>query len=428
MAIPFPEEFAQMMQALEGVDARALLDALQKPPVKGLRLNALKPSKKLSAWAGALPAVPWCADGRIAPEDFRPGASPLHAAGLFYMQEPAAMAPAEALCARPGERVLDLCAAPGGKTGQLAAAMRGKGVLIANEIHSGRARVLLENLERLGVQNAVVLNETPARILRHFGRWFDAVLVDAPCSGEGMFRRDEDARRQWSRDYVRLCQSRQREILDCAAGLLRPGGRLVYSTCTFNALENEENVRDFLLHHPDFCQAGPARRLLPSEVAGEGQFYAPLQYIGSEAQRDLLALPTVPPAAQYEDFARRFLQTPWEGPFLRAGDDWLYGVSDGVPTLSGLHVLRTGLQLGQLRKGRFEPAHALALWARKDAFIQHMELDEEQAQRYLRGETLEGEISGWGVVCTDGWPLGLVKGTQGVLKNHYPKGLRITKV
>lgn len=426
MQSAFPEGFAAEMEALLGEESARLLAALGRRPVRGLRLNGLKPSERLWAQCQGLRAVPWCAEGRLAPEDLRPGRSPRHAAGLYYMQEPSAMAPAGALEVLPGERVLDLCAAPGGKSTQLAAAMGGRGVLVANEIHPGRARVLLENLERLGVENAVVLCEKPERLLQHFGAWFDAVLVDAPCSGEGLFRREEEARRQWSPAQVEACAQRQAQILRCAAGLVRPGGRLVYSTCTFNKKENEGNVEGFLREQPGFCLEGEPRRLLPHRVEGEGQFFARFRRRQEGRGTSLQPLRHDGAERSYWEFSQRFLSLPWQGPLLRQGE-WLYGVGEDMPDLRGLRVLRAGLQLGRFRPGRFEPAHALALRARPNAFRQAVELDGERAAAYLRGLALEleGPLQGWTVACVDGWPLGWGKADNGVLKNHYPKGLRM---
>ena len=243
-----PRAFVQQMERELGPDAPAFFSTYNEESSVGLRVSSRKGWKPDADFE----SVPWCRTGYYVPNGLRMGKEPLHAAGAYYLQEPSAMAPVEALGVQPGMRVLDLCAAPGGKSTQIADHLAGKGVLVTNEIHPARARILLENIERMGVTNAVVLNEKPARIAAAFGAWFDAVLVDAPCSGEGMFRRDPDAISQWSEDAPQMCHERQLEILESAARCLKGGGTMVYSTCTYNHIENEETIAAFLETHPDF--------------------------------------------------------------------------------------------------------------------------------------------------------------------------------
>ena len=281
--------FIANMRALLGEEAGAFFRALEEAPSL-----ALRPHRGMEAASPFIEgAVPWAEGGFYLRPGARPGASVAHWAGAFYLQEASAMLPAAALKARPGERVLDLCAAPGGKASQIALAMGGEGVLVANEVDAARARVLSANLERLGVTNAVVLNETPARLAARWPGYFDAVLVDAPCSGEGMFRRDPQSREAWTDAAPRGCRKRQGEILDAAAKLVRPGGRLLYSTCTFNGEENEGSVADFLRAHADFApeefalpglgaSQGGMLRIWPHRARGDGQFAALLRRAGED--------------------------------------------------------------------------------------------------------------------------------------------------
>ena len=346
------------------------------------------------------------------------------------------MAPAALLEPRPGERVLDLCAAPGGKSTQLARAMEGRGILVCNEIHPKRARILSGNIERLGISNALVLNESPERLAERLPGWFDRVLVDAPCSGEGMFRKEEAALTDWSEDTVAMCAARQKTILTSAAKLVRPGGRLVYSTCTFAPEENEDMIEAFLEARPDFLPVpmdapwfSPGLRNLPGTyrlwphlLRGEGQFAAVLQRTGSPETPVSVPQPTeaLPPESR-----ELLLQLPAlpAGGAVRFGET-VFLVPPDTPELRGLRVLRAGLELGQLKKGRFEPAHALALWPETADNCVSFPAGSPEIARYLHGETLPTERQGWVLVQVDGYGLGWGKGAAGVLKNHYPKGLR----
>lgn len=421
MSLPqqFKENMAQWLKA----DAQAYFAQIDQPPYRGLRQNTLKPGRDLPARLADWAAVPWCAEGKYIPAGERPGKWPEHAAGMFYIQEPSAMAPAAPLNVRPGMRVLDLCAAPGGKTSQLAMAMAGQGVLVANEIHSGRARILLENIERMGIENAIVLNETPQRLATHFAGWFDAILVDAPCSGEGMFRREAEAMGQWSPEAVESCHLRQVEILNAAATMLRAGGRLVYSTCTFNPIENEKTVERFLAENRQFALDGELRRIMPPFDRGEGQFFCAFSCREGKDEQPRAQMEPVAPPPVFSAFADACLCLD-EEPLVFEQGQWLYTLPKGTPSLKGLRVLRVGVQLGKLLPKRFEPAHAFALKGGKMLWRQRHALAPDEALLYLRGHELRGEMAGWGIVTVDGNGLGLVKGSGGVLKNHYPKGLR----
>lgn len=349
------------------------------------------------------------------------------------MQEASAMAPVVLLDPQPGEWILDLCAAPGGKTTQIAGRMAGRGMLVANEIHPKRAKILSQNIERMGVSNALVLNESPDTLARRFPGVFHRILVDAPCSGEGMFRKEEAAVTDWSPETVRMCAARQREILNRAAGMLRPGGRLVYSTCTFSREENEETVAAFLESHPEFSPEqveapwfepgeNGSFRLWPHKLLGEGHFAAVLRKDGGtagtltpEKGRKL------PPC--WEDFARDAGVALPEGKGLSFGAT-VYWTPEETPSLDGLRVLRPGLELGTLRGDRLQPAHALALWLTPGEKAVHLPLDGTELPKYLHGETLPGTARGYVVICAGDHSLGWAKGDGTTLKNHYPKGLR----
>ena len=343
------------------------------------------------------------------------------------------MAVVALLAPKPGERVLDLCAAPGGKTTHIASRLEGRGLLVSNEIHPARAKILSQNVERMGIGNAVVTNEDSGTLAAFFPEFFDGLVVDAPCSGEGMFRRDPEAVAQWSAEAPARCHERQMEILEDAARCLRGGGTLVYSTCTFNRVENEGTIEAFLGRHPEFsldpelalpgipCQGGMAH-LYPHQVRGEGHFLARLRK-GGEERAELAELPVDKGEARWEAFAREALREAAPRR-LRAQGEWLYAIPEGMPDVRGLNVLRAGVQLGRLAKGRLEPAHALALSLAPGEAKEERELSREEALRYLGGEVLEGGMRGWGVLRYRRCALGWGKGSGGQIKNHYPKGLR----
>ena len=284
----YPAAFLDECREILKDEFPAFLRALALPPRRALRLNPQRNGAEQAAapfLPDGAPRVPWEPLGRYLAADAKPGAGIAHAAGAFYLQDASALAPVATLDPRPGERVLDLCAAPGGKSGQIAARLNGRGFLLSNEIEFSRARILLGNLERLGVTNAFVTSAPAEALARALPAFFDRVLVDAPCSGEGMFRRDPEAASQWNPDAPAGCATRQTAILNDAARMVRPGGKLVYSTCTFNRLENEGTVREFLRAHPDFEPdafelpgVGASRdgclRLWPHRIEGEGHFLA----------------------------------------------------------------------------------------------------------------------------------------------------------
>ena len=354
------------------------------------------------------------------------------------------MAPVTLLDPQPGELVCDLCAAPGGKTTQIASKMRGEGLLVCNEINPKRARILSRNIERMAVSNALVLNHHPSDLERHFESCFDKVLVDAPCSGEGMFRKEEAAVTDWSPETVAMCAQRQGEILKTAAKLLRPGGRLVYSTCTFAPEEDEGAIDAFLKSHPDFsieCVSAPILspgrpdlvedpvpgldhtfRLWPHHQHGEGHYAAVLRKAG-DADSELS--PTKPEKAPKEwlDFAKSMNITLPAGKPVSFGTS-LFWAPEQLPALKGLKVLRPGLELGECKKGRFEPAHALALWLKSCTSVQDYAPDSPEIAAYIHGEVIPSDRKGWTLVTAGNLSIGWGKGDGKVLKNHYPKGLR----
>lgn len=397
--------------------ARAILDG---EPCRGMRLRPGVPLCRVQkALPDAYPPIPWAQDAYYIDGASKAGSHPLHAAGAYYLQEPSAMAAAPWLDVGPGMRVLDLCAAPGGKSTQLAALLGGEGVLVSNETVPGRARVLSQNIERMGVPNAVVTCEPPDKLAAAWPMWFDRILVDAPCSGEGMFRRDAQTRLQWTAQSPQGCAARQAQILSSAADMLAPGGVLVFATCTFNEIENEGVVESFLMRHPDFAPEG-TRRIWPHRERGEGHCIARLRRRAEPKARPADAVARQPLAAQHEAFGDIALP----GHITRYGDRvWL--LPPDMPPLRGIRALRTGLSLGTWKGKHFSPDHAAAMACPPRQLARHVVVDEEQARRYLRGETLSLPCAdGWAAVSYENLSLGWGKCVQGTLKNHLPKGLR----
>jgi NOL1/NOP2/sun family putative RNA methylase len=452
-----PDAYLSRMESLLAKEYPAFAKGYDRLPVQGLRLNTLKVSNLPTAWANwKLKQLSWCPSGALIQLDSNPGKHPYHAAGLYYLQEPSAMAVAETMSPQPGERILDLCAAPGGKTTHLAALMGDQGLLVANEIHRQRVWELAENLERCGVTNATILNETPARLATHFGAYFDRVLVDAPCSGEGMFRKSAAARQDWSPELVQSCAIRQSAILDEAVKMVRPGGWLAYSTCTFNPQENEGVIARLLGEHPEleiveipqqegfsagrpeWVPSGPGSlarcvRLWPHLAPGEGHFVALLQKSKKVSQfsaDDVGAkLRKMEPINRknFDDFCRAELNISFAPERLTQVGSYLYRLPENLPDLGGLKVIHPGWWLGSLKKERFEPSHALALGIHAREARQTLDFAAHSTEiaSYLHGETLAspGE-NGWVLVCVDGYPLGWGKRSQGIVKNNYPHGLR----
>ena len=497
--LTLPRKFAERMRVMLGADFEAFCESYAKDAHPSLRVNTLKLTadelRKAAPFVGE--PVPWQKNGfyYAADGETRPGKHPLHEAGAYYIQEASAMLPGSLCPPNPGEKVLDLCAAPGGKATQLAAALCGEGLLVANEIHPTRAGILSQNMERMGVRNCVVTNATPAELSVKFPAFFDRIVVDAPCSGEGMFRKEADAVTMWSPENVALCAARQGEILEEAARMLRAGGYLVYSTCTFAPAENEGAVMRFLSRHPEFEvvrsaetavtesrekglldggrpewaeeygqfpahiseQAKDTYRVFPHHCDGEGHFAA-LLYKREEGDTIALSVKNEKkknrkpekssggkgkPSSEtvavtlFEEFCREVMGgvPAWVGDTVPClfGDKLYFvpkalcGEADPKAALMGLRVLRAGLCVGTVvgldkGHGRFEPDHALALCA--GAGIRTLAVDYDAAVAYLRGETLPCGLRGWHTVSYGGLALGWGKASDGVMKNHYPKGLR----
>ena len=439
-----PIAFLNQMREMLGDESPAFLRAMEAPPALALRLNPRRDGAEEAAEAFVDGAVPWEPLGRYLREGARPGADIAHWAGAYYLQEASAMLAAAALDARPGEVVLDLCAAPGGKSTQIAAAMDNRGLLVSNDPEPGRARVLAGNLERMGAANAIVVNALPDRLAGRWPETFDAILVDAPCSGEGMFRRDPAAREEWQPGAPQGCAGRQAEILDRAAEMLKPGGRLVYSTCTFNRLENEGNVEGFLARHPEFVpedfrlpglgESGRGMlRAFPHRVRGDGHFAARLRKAGGVCAREKRKGGAKPRRSDPEAERRvaRLAQEVCTLPeFLRdmrleARGELVYAVPEAAPPMEGLRVIAPGLALLRAGRSHVEPEHALAMALPPACALRVADLDSARAAAYLAGEAVEGSGErGWTLVTWRGMPLGWGKCANGVLKNHLPKGLR----
>ena len=426
-----PQEFLNRIEKQLGREYPEFLESLERPRAVALRFNPLK---------GEMPSlpfvenpVPWEPMGFYYDPEARPGLHPFHEAGVYYLQEASAMSAVALLDPQPGERVCDLCAAPGGKTTQIAGRMMGEGFLLCNEINPKRARILGQNIERMGVANALVTNEHPQRLAEKYAGFFDRVLIDAPCSGEGMFRKEESAVTDWSQETVEMCARRQREILHSGAQLLKPGGRLVYSTCTFAPEENEQAIETFLNDHPEFVRenvdapwftpAGEgAFRLWPHKLLGEGHFAAVLRKVsGEEADVSLLRGEKLP--KEWESFAKELKIKLPAGKAISFGSS-LFWAPEEMPDIHRIKVVRPGLELGEMKKNRFEPAHALALWLKTCENICDISADSKEIRDYMSGQVLHGQHKGWCLIRVDGFSIGWGKGDGNTIKNHYPKGLR----
>lgn len=443
-----PAQFQEKMRELLGAEEyEAYLASFEEDRACGLRVNTAKLSleefeKKEPFF---LKRVPWTENGFYYDASDPVTKHPFYYAGLYYVQEPSAMAPASRLPVNPGERVLDLCAAPGGKATELASRLGRSGLLVANDISRSRAIGLLKNLEMAGAGNVLVTSETPERLAGRFGEYFDKILVDAPCSGEGMFRRDPAMIKSYlqrgPQEYVPL----QRQILKEAVRMLSPGGMLLYSTCTFDREEDEGNLLWLLEEEPSMHLVPVGRptdfsegflpltaRLWPQRLRGEGHFLALLQKDGKREER---YIPDSSPlegklSGETAEFLNGVDKRAFAGKRIEIRSDKVYLLPKGMPDIRGLSFLRTGLYLGDLKKNRFEPSQALAMYLRKEEYRTCVDFSasDERTIRYLRGETVEIEddsLKGWILVCTEGFPLGWAKADRGALKNKYCTGWRM---
>ena len=429
--IELPQKFKERMSSILGEKYGDFISSYDRQPYKAIRINTLKITpeafKEISPFE--LRPVPWEKNGFYVNEE-KAGKSILHAAGLYYVQEPSAMCAAPLLSVKEGERVLDLCSAPGGKGTQLAQEMHGEGIIVLNDVNLSRAKILSQNVERLGIRNAVVISESPDRICDYFDGYFDKVLVDAPCSGEGMFLKEASAVTEWSEENVKACAKRQSLILDSAQKALKPNGLLVYSTCTFAPEEDEEQIEDFLKRYHNFKLIS-MQKLYPNECEGEGHFAALLQKIdGEENDVPLFKLqsPNKQLSYSWRNFQLHTLCSEGRYDNLHLAGNVLYSLPDSCPELP-LKTLRAGLRLGEFKNGRFEPCHSLAMSLNKK--VTSFSLSEEGAVDYLKGYQIMYKDSdglmmyGWIPVTYLGYTLGWGKLVDGALKNHLPKALRI---
>ena len=474
-----PIEFEKKMKAFLGDEWDDFLYSYDNNRFQALRFNTLKvqsPEERMrilkTLKISSDKKVSWANEAYYFDENVRPGKHPYHEMGLYYIQEPSAMSAAALLAPKPGMRVLDLCAAPGGKSTQLATYLGDSGLLVSNEINTQRSRILSQNIERMGIKNAIVTNEDSFVLASHFPGFFNAIQVDAPCSGEGMFRKLPEAIEQWSMENVAICAERQKEILDNAAVMLKPGGTIVYSTCTFSKEENEDVIEYFLERHPDFTLE-EMERFWPHKVDGEGHFVAKLVRRGSVNElgadydvcedscnkvedtglkvdrktkknknsknrknetKPALTKENMKLLSEFLDETISEDVAAWiKNSRLVMFGEQLYRLPDMEVDIKGLKVQRAGLHIGEFKKQRFEPSHSLALALKLNDAKNLVKLtcDNPQTIGFFNGQSvvLSDEQTaeckkGWALVCVDGYTAGWgkVNGTQ--VKNHYPKGLR----
>ncbi len=466
-----PAEFEAKMQDLLGDEYPDYLACFSEPRYYGLRVNTRKISVDdfLKICPFPVKPIPWIENGFYYDgETVSPARHPYYYAGLYYLQEPSAMTPADRLPVSLGDKVLDVCAAPGGKATELGAKLNGTGLLAANDISNSRAKGLLKNLELFGIDNLLLLNEEPGKLGGYFPEYFDKILIDAPCSGEGMFRKDNRMIRAWEEHGPQYFARLQRSILSQCAGMLHPGGLLMYSTCTFDQREDEGQIEEFLTEHPDFsllpvrpyegfspgiaCSPAykeimtDAVRIFPHKMKGEGHFLALLQKqdrhgetasAGTGSAHVKNRQKTRQNIQKLPDELRAFLDlVTWDmdPARFRFRGEQVYYLPEGLPDLTGLRCLRTGLLLGELKKNRFEPSQALAMTLKASEYknILNFPVRDPRVLRYLKGETLDvsdqtnPEDKGWYLVCVDNYPLGFGKLRSGALKNKYLPGWRMT--
>lgn len=460
-----PEAFLDRMKDMLGDDYQAFLQAYDQPRTYGLRINTAKISceefEKIVPFE--VKKIPWIPNGYFYSEDIRPSRCPLYQAGLYYLQEPSAMTPASRIPIEPGEYVLDMCAAPGGKATAAGAALKGQGLLVANDISTTRARALLRNLELFGIPNLFVANEKPEKMVRNFPEFFHKIILDAPCSGEGMFRKEEALAKDWTPQKSQELSQIQRQLTLNAADMLQPGGLMLYSTCTFAPAEDEEVISWLLKERPElslvpmteyegFSKGVPAWgdgnpelekcvRIFPHKMSGEGHFLALLKKEGQSGQ-----IAGSPKASRLAADVRKYLEEFFKetGIFTLGGQpfDWnrievradkVYYLPPVSCNFRGITFLRNGLYLGDLKKNRFEPSQPLALALQKgeaEAVIS-LPVDDPRIERYLKGETLiiqpeeAAHAKGWHLLCVEGFPLGFGKLVGQTLKNKYPAGWRV---
>ncbi len=451
-----PKLFEDNMIKLLGDEYEVYKDCLDQPMHHGIRINTLKISVEefLKINPFHLKPVPWTSNGFYYDEDLdKPSKHPYYFAGLYYIQEPSAMTPAQVLPVEEGDRVLDICAAPGGKSTELAAKLNGTGILVSNDISASRAKALLKNLEVFGAGNTLIISEAPYKLSERFEEYFDKILIDAPCSGEGMFRKSNSMITAWENNGNELFADLQKSILKEVVKMLKPGGKLLYSTCTFAPLENEKSIdyllsldeslsvcefkkyRDFDNGHPEWSETGnpdliKCARLWPHKIEGEGHFVCLVKKGGESTNAGNTGSYPIKKAKltkETMDFFENFNKSFDYNRFEQSSDK-LYYIPESFPSVKGLRILRCGLYLGEIKKNRFEPSQSLAMSIDMKDFKNNINLsaDDDRVNKYLKGETIDVEGSnGWALICVDGFPLGWGKINNGVLKNKYLPGWRL---
>lgn len=448
-----PEKFEERMKNMLQSEYNNFVKAMDETPVfTGIRVNTHKTGAKEAVLSefGDLEVVPWCKDGFYVDKSKISGNHPYHIAGLFYFQEPSAMSTVSALPIESDDYILDLCAAPGGKATQAGALLGKNGLLVANEIVKKRANILSDNIERFGLTNAIVTNETPQKLAEKYPKFFDKIIVDAPCSGEGMFRKEPQAVDEWSVPHTVSCGTRQKHILDCAMEMLKGDGYIVYSTCTFAPEENEQvcaymlenyNVELVEMQNLEMLSEGKkewsnsnydmakTRRIFPNKNKGEGHFVALFRSLGETEKLESKSKIDKAGEAEklYRQFEKEFLNTKLDGEFCLFGEN-LYLKPKNVD-IDKIKVVRAGVHLGIYRKNRFEPSHSLCIALEKKDFKNALNFscDSEELKKYLMGNTIDCNRKGWCVVTVNNFPIGWGKASNGILKNHFPKYMRLKK-
>ena len=459
-----PAEFCEKISHLLGEEYAEYIKCFENPQYYGLRVNRLKltceeAEKRLPF---ALRQIPWIPNGFYYDEKETPAKHPYYHAGLYYLQEPSAMTPASRLLVEPGDKVLDLCAAPGGKATELGACLNGSGVLVANDISSSRAKALLKNLELFGIENMILVNEESERLVEYFPEYFDKILIDAPCSGEGMFRKDRKMIKSWEEHGPEFFQEIQKKLILDAAKMLRPGGTLLYSTCTFDSRENEQVIEYLLEERNDFYIAKMqgyegfsegyvnetktkhmdfrnAVRIWPHKMKGEGHFLALLKKEGAEEpvkeKKYIVSYQEQKLPEELKEFLG-FLNESLDEKRIMIQKERVFYMPEDLPNLKGIRFIRSGLYIGDIKKKRFEPSQTLAMCLNKNQYSKclNFPLSDVRVIKYLKGETLHVEDlagtkeKGWYLVLVDGFALGFGKLANGTLKNKYLPGWRWTSI
>ncbi len=454
-----PIAFVNKMKMLLGEEFDSYIKCYDEKRLYGLRVNTKKISveefQKICPFD--IEPIPWIENGFYYDgEHVQAAKHPYYFAGLYYLQEPSAMTPANRLPIEPGDKVLDVCAAPGGKATELGARLNGTGVLMANDISNSRAKGLLKNIEVFGIGNVLVLSEEPGKLEGYFPEYFDKILIDAPCSGEGMFRKDKKMVKAWEEHGPEFFAKIQRSIITQAARMLKPGGMILYSTCTFDPQENEGTIAYLKEQYPEFeikemrgyegfacgkpevtetkdSSLSKTVRIWPHKMHGEGHYLALLQK--GAARQEESTSPIKQRAKRIpEEIAEFFKDITWDMDWNRIElySEKVYYMPEGVPNVKGIRFLRTGLYLGDLKKNRFEPSQSLAMCLKKEEYRNTVNLsaEDERILKYLKGETIDvsdvvsAKAKGWHLMLVDGYPLGWGKLSEGTLKNKYLPGWR----